>query len=357
MSDKYRFDQAQTYLRQNDKIGGYVPLLGMNINEAKLWADLWTGVRRLDELSETGASCEIFTSQFGGELLKQYPTLLPKINDLSQWPVIERSLYGENRLQPMTAYFKLMYFRAFLPVYICSIISLKGESESFREALSMYIGYGAQLMDDTLDLRHDISKGRIFVTLEELEYLKISIDDLSCTKTLNRIAEFRNVWALYYYLRAYGVTNHFSLVNKHIARSWIEFGLRAILDRRIKPLPEEIVLDHSKYCCHFGIYMILFDCPFLSESWRYRILHPIVKRFIQTTSIVDINDANCLFAQHKYLLPKRFCVEQLNNRPVVTSDFASHVNTDDRRRLHFVHYGIKGVIPTIFDIGRIILGI
>ena len=344
-------DAMRAFLRRRDKIGGYLPLLAMLPDDGLAWTRLWHTVRTLDDSSEAGLSVDDLVSDLERGIVARYPQLATELRDLSRWTHVERELFS-HRIGTLADYFKLLYYRAFAPVYVCGAVGLPGEAKTDLETFAMYVGYGAQIMDDTLDLIEDVDAGRIFVTREELDHLGLDVAALSTPAGRERVTRFRNKWALDYYLRAYRVTSRFAPANRDMARSWLGFGMRALLDRKIVPLPPEVLNDHRRYCHHFGWYLHLLDVPCPSEALRYRLLHPLVRRMVRAVALVDIDEVRAAFARDETELPAQFRIDTVHGRSVAAA------NADDdlpERRVQIVlaHYGVAGLVPTLADVARI----
>jgi hypothetical protein len=349
---------ARRYLRRRDKVGGYLPILAMPAASAPVWTSLWRNIREFDDRSERDPAAVGPEPVLGREVLALHPELASELHDLERWPVVERELYRDGRVRGVDDYFRLMYHRAFLPVYLCGRVGLSGEPDHALQTFALYVGYGAQLMDDTLDLVADVEEGRIFVTREELTLLGLSVDDLTSPSGLARVARFRNRWALYFYLRAHKASSLFAAPARRLSRSWLEFGLRALLDGRIVPLPRSVLEDHRRYCNHFGIYMSLLDVPFPTEGARFAFLRWVVGRFVATSTIIDIHEAQEAYDRDPAPLPEELRIERLISerwrgwRPLELPEPIP----EDRRQLALVHYGLRGLPATLADVGRVVLG-
>jgi hypothetical protein len=350
-------EAVQRYLRRRDKVGGYLPILAMPAHAAPLWTRLWRDVRELDDRSERTPVRGDGDPVLGRELLATRPDLADDLRDLARWPRVEHELYRDRRVHGIEQYFRLMYYRAFLPVHLCGTVGLAGEPPEALRTFALYVGYGAQLMDDTLDLVADIEDGRVFVTREELALLGLAASELRSSSALARVTRFRNHWALYFYLRAHRATGLFAAPARRLARSWLEFGLRALLDGRIVPLPRDVLESHRRYCEHFGAYMSLLDLPFPTERMRYSFLRWFVGRFVATSTILDIDAAHEAYARDPAPLPDEFRIERLCNerwrdwRPLEPPEPIP----EDRRPVALVHYGLRGMPATLADLSRIAL--
>jgi hypothetical protein len=352
--DNQTLEASRRYLRRRDKIGGYLPLLAMRPSNGEAWTRLWFTVRTLDDRSEVGGAVDELITDLEHRILPEYPELTTELRDLSRWTQVEAEIYRGGGVRTIADYFRLMYYRAFCPVYICGAVGLPGEPRAHLDTFALYVGYGAQLMDDTLDLLEDIEAGRFFVTQEELDLLGLEACDVTTPAGLRQVCQFRNKWALYFYLRGYETTSLFSADNRDLARSWLGFGLRSLLDGKIVPLPREILKNHLRYCHHFGVYLHLFDFPLPSEAWRYRILHPIVRRMIRTVSLLDIREADARFDSDPTPLPEIFQVSTVYGRsvkPVVPRELLP----DRRKPVRLAHYGLNGVVPTLADLARMLV--
>jgi hypothetical protein len=342
------------YLRRRDKVGGYLPILAMPRAAAPLWTRLWCEIRAFDDHSESAPRAALQQPDLGGELLAARPDLAAELRELALWPRVERELYSDGRIHGVAEYFRLMYHRAFLPVYLCAQVGLRGEPDDVLRTFAMYVGYGAQLMDDTLDLVADLEDGRTFVTREELELLGLAAENVRSSHALAAVASFRNQWALYFYLRAHQVTALLSGPERDLARSWLEFGLRALVDGRIVPLPRAVLDSHRRYCEHFGIYMSLLDVPLGGERMRFAFLRWVVARFVATSTIVDLRDAQrrSVTAPPEAFRVERLCHERWSGwRPLALPEPVP----ERRRPVTLVHYGVRGLPATLADLGRVAL--
>jgi hypothetical protein len=343
------------YLRRRDKIGGYLPLLAMMPEPGKAWTRFWYAVRTIDDESEAGNPIDPLLNELQEGILTDYPELQTELRDLAKWTRVEAELYSGGA-RSLSDYFTLLYYRAFTPVYICGVLGLPGESRELLEYFAMNVGYGAQLMDDTLDLIADVSVGRIFVTQEELALLALSPLDLLTPQARDRIGAFRRKWALDFYISAYDATSMFRPGNRDLARSWLGFGLRALLDKRIVPLSTELLHDHRRYCQHFGWYLHLFDVPCLPEAWRYAFLHPLVRQMVRTVSLVDVDQAREDFDCDPTPLPEVFRVRTVYGRDIVPVEVTSP-NADRRTPIVLAHYGLSGLVPTMIDAVRVLAAV
>jgi hypothetical protein len=352
------FGVVLRFLRKNDKVGGYLPLLAMPSASVETWARFWMDVRTLDWESErTGAvdGCRLL----GGKITA-HADIARELLDMSRWPAVEQELYGNHEPASLADYARLLYNRAFCPVYICANLALPGEQRNHLETFAMYVGYGAQIMDDTLDILADLLMSRIFVTKEEFDLLGIRPSELGETSNLARVTAFRNLWSLYFYLQAYRCTDVFRPYNRMLARSWIEFGLRALLDGRIRPLPRRILDNPRRYCAHFGAYMILLDFPAGSERRRYRALRGLVGRVVLANRLLDISDARARLGHYDGSLPSAFLFDHVHGRHVAALDRLPDQSRfaclpDERPLRNFVHYGWVGLVPTFADLAALLL--
>lgn len=352
------FRAVLRFLRKNDKIGGYLPLLAMPSASVETWARLWMDVRTLDWESERTNTVNR-DGQLGSDITDD-AGIEQELHDLNRWPAVEQELYGGRVPASLADYARLLYNRAFCPVYICANLALPGEDRKDLETFAMYVGYGAQIMDDTLDILADLRIGRVFVTREEFELLGIRPAELGRDANLDRVNAFRNRWSLYFYLQAYRCTDVFRPDNRRLARSWIEFGLRALLDGRIRPLPSRILDNQRRYCAHFGAYMYLLDFPARSEQQRYQVLRRLVGQVALAVRILDISDARARLGSYDHALPSAFLFERVCGRHVVALDRLPDQSCftcvpDERPVCNFIHYGWGGMAPTIVDLAALLL--
>jgi hypothetical protein len=345
---------ASRYLRAHDMVGGYLPALAMPIEAATAWMQLWAEVRSHDDASESG-QLPARPPLLGSLVRRRRPELGPTLDRFATWTSVEAARFTDWRVRTIPEYFDLLEARAFCPVYICAVLALPGEDRDLLEAFAASVGFGAQLMDDTLDLVADISRGVLFITAEEFEHLALSPADLGTERGLRAVTRLRNRWALTYYLTAYRLTSEMQLDNnRRLARAWLELGLRALVDDRIRPLDPRILADQGRYLRHFGIHTVLFDLPAPSESCRLRLNRMFVRRLVSNYSVLAIVQAAAKAVELGPELPSRFMVWRLGGRPLRPPRSTADA-TDGRRPVSSVHYGDGGLLPFAVDAARIFL--
>lgn len=353
-----QFNRALGYLRHHDKIG-FLSSLALDDESADAWVELYALVRKLDRDSERDPTASAaLPAEFGARLLACRPELTPLLAEGIRWPVVETRLYGDLAPRPVSVYFDLMYYRGFIPVYIGAVLAMPDEDRRWLAAYSVYLGCGGQLIDDTLDLVDDIGNGRLFITQEELDWLSLTSADLGTASGLRRITELRNQWALAYFLRAYRVTSAFRPANRPLARSFLEFSMRALLDGRVRPLPARVLADQERFMEEeFGIVSHLFDVPFPNEVYRRAVSRPFVERVIKRYALVSIEEARARYAAYPRALPASLMIERIRGLPAADLPPLDADLPDGRRPLTLLHYGPAGVLPTVVDVLRVITGL
>ena len=231
------------------------------------------------------------------------------------------------------------------------------EDRRLLEEFAMWVGYGAQLVDDTLDLVADIERGLLFITAEEFEHLSLSPTQLGTAAGLRAITRLRNKWALAYYLEAYRLTSGMKLGNRRLARTWLDFGLRALLDDRVRPLHPRVLADQRRYLRHFGSHLALFDLPFPTESCRLATSRVFVRKFVNEYSVASIQAARAKYAELGPELPPGFIVRQIRRRPLPQPEHLTDDAPDGRRPVALVQYGEAGLLPVMVESLRVLLGL
>src|SRR4029077_15239354 len=79
------------FLREHDKIGGYLPSLAMPTDAAEGWTELWAQIRSFDDATEAGTAIGPFP-ELGPLVRRRHPELVPVLDELTTWPALEATL-------------------------------------------------------------------------------------------------------------------------------------------------------------------------------------------------------------------------------------------------------------------------
>jgi len=225
----------------------------------------------------------------------------------------------------------------------------------------VYMGVGGQLIDDTLDLVADVAQGLMFITREEFATLRLTVRDLATTDGLRKVTELRNQWALAYHLMAYRVTSLFSLPNRRLARTFVEFSMRALLDARVRPLPMDVLKHQERFAEEFGVATHLFDIPVGSEAIRRSVGRPFIEQVVRRYSLASIDEATARFQSYPRPVPNELMITSIRGVPApdVEADLAQLRGdaADGRRPIELLHYGGSGLLPTAVDVLRVMAGL
>jgi hypothetical protein len=350
--------RATRYLRRHDKLG-YFSTLALDPDIAEAWGELYVPIRRLDEESEQGGTDAIVPpAEVGRKLLNLRPELAPVLAEGVEWAALERQLYENRGARSVSEYFDLMYYRGFLPVYVASVLTMPEEDRAWLQAFAVYTGCGGQIIDDTVDLVEDIKCGRLFITIEEFDELGLTPADLGTVVGLRKITELRRQWALAYHLKAYRVTSAFIPKNRVLARNVLEFSMRALLDERVRPLPEAVLADQERFMEEsFGIISHFPDAPWPSEGCRRAANRPFIDALMNGYAVISIDEAVARFERYERPLPQVLMIEQLRGMPSADLRLPPVDLPDARRPIRLVHYGAPGLLPTLVDVLRVMAGL
>lgn len=340
------FEQSLRLLRERDVLA-YMTVLGLPARPAALWCRFWSMVRCIDDLGP-----RLDAAQTAEEVIEEMADCLDQdhhraaLREFVDHPGMEAKMFADFKLCGLDDYYRLLYLKGVLSVYLCGAIALEGESHDSLLTFSMYLGYAGGIMDDTLDLLEDMEQGLLLVTREELDLSHLTMDSFHKPQGLRQFALLRSCWALYYYLRAHDATSLFSPANRQLARSWLGLGLRLLVDNRVAPLPWEVLRDRRMLMDYLGSYALLFDLPFPSESQRWEFLHPIVEHLVRTSSFVAIAEAQERYLNCGILLPENFRLERIPGKDWQPVAMPPSI-PEQRRTISLLHYGPGGVLRTI----------
>jgi hypothetical protein len=344
------FEDLLHYLRLQDPLG-YMTTVGLPPEAASAWALLWSWVRYVDDPCDEGGVAEATVDhavrQIHDRLAGLYPRLEPELQELGRLTGLEAELYRRGEVRGVDEYFHLLYYKGFLPAYLCGVISLPGETRESLRTFGIYLGYGGTILDDTLDLIADLRLGRFLITREELDFLGLSRASIAEPDGLRKLTRLRNQWALFYYLGAWRATGLFSPENRRLARSWLGLGLRLLMDGRVAPLPPEVLNDRRRFLEHLGAYATLLDFPFPSEIWRYDFLHAALDHLVHTTSFADAESARELYEKSETALPEKLKIEHVVEQGWKPLPLPPWI-PEERRTLQLIHYGPGGALRTAF---------
>jgi phytoene/squalene synthetase len=304
-------ERIRAYLRRHDLIQGYLPQLAMQERSSEWWCLIWYCIRQLDtvvdgpiegpndgdpldSIKSSDRDFEQALSLFLNETARL--VLRPLLSEMYASTKLERQHFSDGRPQTCAQYLTLVDRKAVIPVHICAKINeLDVESEVVKQ-LVFGVGRAAQLMDDLLDLRADLAQGRLFITSEELELLRLSPDDIFAN--LDRVAMLRSKWAMGLSWSAYEAANtlqdnRFAVV----ARSWIEGIWRLVAKGKAVPLDPVMFRRDQEFAHYLGATSLPFDLFPGSELLKYRLVHRLMATFLKYYSVCGYDQARRVYDQ------------------------------------------------------------
>jgi phytoene/squalene synthetase len=306
-------EHTRSYLRRNDLIQGYLPQLAMEERASEWWCLLWYCVRRLDTLLDVSGdeinptdplkrvlasdedfnkSLDLFLRETAGLVTRQL------LNEMYRSIELERRLFTNGRAQSVEHYLSLVDRKAVIPVRICTLLNgIKADPDLIAQ-FTVGVGRAAQLLDDLLDLRVDLARGRLFITQDELSSLGLAPEDV--LTNLDQIALQRNKWVMEVTWPAYKAANQLQDNNfALVARAWIEGMWKLIAEGKAVPLDQPILRNDLYFTHYMGASSMPFDLFPGSELLKYQCMHKPTVSFLKNYKIFDLDDARSAYEQIK----------------------------------------------------------
>lgn len=286
---------ARAYLRIHDFTAGYLPQMLLPAWASEMWALFWYSVRSVDNILDAEGANLQRIDQLSGPALFQYAfqgkdqkpvqalklfmaetkDIIPRtvLESLHQSVLLEQKLYSGGSVQSLATYIDLNDKKSGLPLLIYALLADQElQTHPYFMPTVMAVGRCIQWFDDLLDLNIDSKAGRIFITEEELQILKIDAGDIQ--KRFPEITQLRTKALLQCSVDAYLMTYLFadSIFGK-FCRAVLEGHWAMIADKRAAPLPEGVINNDIFYRHYVGTTSTPFDMPQISERLKYQFFH------------------------------------------------------------------------------------